>query len=97
MREFTKKPFDKSKSRTARPPRRDGGAGKAARLAKFQIPKGTKIDYKNLPFLQRYLTDRGKIVSRRFSGISARDQRALATAVRRARFLGLVQVGVRRK
>jgi len=69
--------------------RRRGG-GKPAR---FYSIKGEKIDYKNLSFLQRYLTDRGKILSRRFTGISAGEQRELTAAIKNARFLGLLPVG----
>ena len=58
-----------------------------------QIPKGTKIDYKNIALLQKYLTERGKILSRRFTSISAKEQRDLAEAIKRARFLGLLSVG----
>lgn len=61
--------------------------------AKYQIPKDTKIDYKNLNLLQRYLNDRGKIVARRISGVSAKDQRQIVQAIKRARFLALVQTG----
>ena len=60
---------------------------------RFIIPLGTKIDYKNLTFLQRYLNDRGKIMPRRISGISSKEQRQLSNAIKRARFLGLLPVG----
>jgi len=86
--------------RTFKGRERDRDAGLASRLARssrYQIPEGTKIDYKNLPLVQKYVTDRGKIVSRRISGISAKQQRAIATAVKRARFLGLLHVGVRKR
>ena len=62
-------------------------------LAKFQIPKGVEIDYKNLSLLQKYLTERGKLIPRRISGITAKEQRRLATAVKRARFLALLTTG----
>jgi len=60
---------------------------------RFQLPEGTVIDYKNIALLQKFLTERGKLVSRRITGISAIQQRRLAEAVRRARFLGLVSPG----
>lgn len=69
--------------------RRRGG-GKPAR---FYTIKDEKIEYKNLSFLQKYLTDRGKILSRRFTGISAGEQRKLTVAIKHARFLGLLPVG----
>ena len=62
-------------------------------LIRYQMPKGTNIEYKNLPLLQRFLTDRGKIVPQRISGISARDQRKLSKAIKEARFLALLPSG----
>jgi len=47
-------------------------------------------DYKDYKILARYVTERGKIVPRRLSGVSAKKQRKLATAVKRARYLGLL-------
>lgn len=67
------------------------------KLIKFTLPKDTKIEYKNLSLLQRYITERGKIVSRRLSGISAKEQRAMSLAIKRARFLGLLSVGSSKK
>ena len=53
------------------------------------------VDYKNSPdelvkMLGHYITERGKIIPSRISGTSAKDQRALATAIKRARHLGLM-------
>ena len=62
-------------------------------LAKFQLPKDTKIEYRNLALLQKFLTDRGKIVPRRISGVSAREQRVLGSEIKKARFLGLLSTG----
>ena len=64
---------------------------------RFQIPKGTIFDYKNFQLLQKFLNDRGKIISRRITGVSAKQQRQLTVAVKRARFLALLDSqGVRR-
>ena len=80
---------------SARPDgRRSAGGYRPSRMA---IPKGTDIDYKNIAFLQKCLTERGKIVSRRLTSASASQQRLIATAVRRARFLGLLPVGSSRR
>lgn len=67
------------------------------RIPRFQLPAGTKIDYKNLAILQKYVTDRGKIVSRRLSSLSAKRQRELTVAIKRAKFLGLLTVGIRKR
>ena len=48
------------------------------------------IDYKDQPRLARYITERGKILPRRISGMCARHQRQLGTAIKRARYLALV-------
>jgi small subunit ribosomal protein S18 len=48
------------------------------------------IDYKNVDLLKRFITDEGKIRPRRQTGTCARHQRALATAIKRARHLALL-------
>ncbi|OGI91611.1 30S ribosomal protein S18 [Candidatus Nomurabacteria bacterium RIFCSPLOWO2_01_FULL_46_18] len=48
------------------------------------------IDYKDIEILSRFLNPSGKIQSRRKSGVTAGNQRTLAQAVKRARFLGLL-------
>jgi small subunit ribosomal protein S18 len=48
------------------------------------------IDYKDDKLLSRFLTERGKILPRRLSGISARHQRQLSVAIKRARYLALL-------
>ena len=48
------------------------------------------IDYKDIEILKKFLNPSGKIVSHKRSGITAKNQRALASAVKRARFLGLL-------
>ena len=48
------------------------------------------IDYKDDRTLGRFITDQGKILPSRLSGVCARHQRQLATAIKRARFLSLI-------
>ena len=48
------------------------------------------IDYKDEKSLQRFLSERGKILPARLSGITARHQRQLSTAIKRARVLALI-------
>lgn len=50
----------------------------------------SKLDYKDEHLLNRFITDRGKILPRRATGMCSRHQRQLATAVKRARYLALV-------
>jgi small subunit ribosomal protein S18 len=48
------------------------------------------IDFKDEKMLQRFLTERGKILPARLSGITARHQRQLSVAIKRARYLALL-------
>jgi len=56
----------------------------------FTGPNAPKIDYKDPRTLARYLSERGKIMPARLSGVSAKNQRKLALAIKRARFLALM-------
>lgn len=47
-------------------------------------------DYKDIKIISRYITERGKIVPRRLSGVSSKNQRRLAIAIKRARHLALL-------
>ena len=49
-----------------------------------------KIDYQDVKLLQRFLSERGKIVPSRITAVSTKKQRDLAQAIKRARFLGLL-------
>ncbi len=48
------------------------------------------VDYKDDRTLQRFITDRGKILPRRISGSCARHQRQIGTAIKRARHIALL-------
>jgi small subunit ribosomal protein S18 len=48
------------------------------------------IDYKDLDTLYRFITERGKILPRRITGVSATNQRKLVNAIKRARYMALV-------
>lgn len=56
----------------------------------FSGPDGIKIDYKDVKLLQRFITEKGKIIPSRISAVSVKHQRALAQAIKRARFLALL-------
>jgi small subunit ribosomal protein S18 len=56
----------------------------------FTGPNAPKIDYKDVRMLQRYISERGKIIPARISAVSTKKQRLLAIAIKRARFLGLL-------
>jgi len=56
----------------------------------FCQDKVSEIDYKDIKKLQRYLTERGKILPRRVTGNCAKHQRALTVAIKRARIIALL-------
>ena len=56
----------------------------------FSGANAPKIDYKDTKLLSRYISERGKIVPSRITAVSAKKQRELAQAIKRARFLGLL-------
>jgi small subunit ribosomal protein S18 len=56
----------------------------------FSGDNAPKIDYKDTKLLQRYISERGKIVPARISAVSNLKQRELAIAIKRSRFLGLL-------
>lgn len=56
----------------------------------FSGDNGLTIDYKDIKLLQRYVSERGKIVPSRITAVTAKKQRELAKAIKRARFLGLL-------
>ena len=56
----------------------------------FTGENAPKIDYKDVKLLQRYISERGKIVPSRITAVSLKKQRELARAIKRARFLALL-------
>ncbi len=71
--------------------RNNRGAKRPRRkVCAFCVDKVSTIDYKDVAKLRRYLSERGKIVPRRVTGTCARHQRALTTAIKRARHIALL-------
>ena len=60
------------------------------KVCPFSGGNAPQIDYKDTKLLQRYISERGKIVPSRISAVSAKKQRELATAIKRSRFLALM-------
>ncbi|WP_462137553.1 30S ribosomal protein S18 [Candidatus Mycalebacterium sp.] len=52
--------------------------------------EGKRIDYKDTELLLQFITERKKIISRRGTGLNAKEQRRVATAIKRARFMALI-------
>jgi small subunit ribosomal protein S18 len=48
------------------------------------------VDWKDVDYLRQFIPERGKIMPRRISGITAKDQRRLATAIKRARMMAIL-------
>jgi small subunit ribosomal protein S18 len=67
-----------------------GGGFRRRKFCKFCADTSLKIDYKDPDTLRHYVTERYKIVPARVTGTCARHQRALTTAVKRARILALL-------
>ncbi|OYX32806.1 MAG: 30S ribosomal protein S18 [Caulobacterales bacterium 32-69-10] len=72
-----------------------GGGGRRPffrrrKVCPFSGAGAPKIDYKDVKLLQRYVSERGKIVPSRITAVSAKKQRELARAIKRARFLALL-------
>ena len=61
----------------------------------FSGANAPKIDYKDVKLLQRFVSERGKIVPSRITAVAAKRQRELAQAIKRARFLGLLPYVIR--
>jgi small subunit ribosomal protein S18 len=61
----------------------------------FSGPSAPMIDFRDVRLLQRFLTERGKIVPSRISAVSAKKQRLLAQAIKRARHIGLLPYIIR--
>ena len=61
----------------------------------FSGPNAPRIDYKDVKLLQRYISERGKIVPSRITAVSLKKQRELAQAIKRARFLALLPYVIR--
>lgn len=83
MRGLKKESFDKRRSSTF--PRE-----MTKKFCRFCKDRVKEIDYKDLSRLQRFVTDKGKILSRRISGNCARHQRKISEGIKRARFLALL-------
>jgi len=54
------------------------------------IKPGDQIDYKDVDLLKKFITERGKILPRRLTGLTAQQQRDLTNAVKRARIVALL-------
>lgn len=98
---FQKKPFQKGVSDRKFDKKSDRKFDRKPRSSRTRVPAikyklaaDAKIDYKDFNLLQKYITERGKILSRRITGLSAKQQRELTRAIKKARFLSLFNPAV---
>ena len=89
---------DTTATRDAKTPGTPAGSGGGGRrpfnrrrkTCPFSGEGAPKIDYKDVKLLQRYISERGKIVPSRITAVSQIKQRELAKAIKRARYLALL-------
>ena len=72
-----------------------GGQRRGSKFGRFgpkrpEVRPTEPLDYKNIPYLAKFLTPNGKIQSRKRTGFGGQNQRMLAQAIKHARFLGLM-------
>lgn len=60
------------------------------KVCAFCLDKATEIDYKDTAKLKKFVTEKGKILPRRMTGVCAKHQRLLASAIKRARLVALL-------
>jgi len=80
----------RSEQREERKPFNRRGRNKRRKVCYFTVNKITYIDYKDVDTLKKFISERGKILPRRVTGTSAKYQRMLTTAIKRARQLALL-------
>ena len=68
--------------------------GRRRKVCPFSGDKAPAIDYKDVKLLQRYVSEKGKIVPARITAVSQKKQRRLAQAIKRARILALLPFAV---
>ena len=66
------------------------GSFRRTKSCPFSGKNALTIDYKDVRLLSHYISERGKMIPRRITGVSAKKQRELRQAIQRARFLALI-------
>lgn len=62
-------------------------------VQRLVLEEGDVLEYKNLDLLKKFLNERGKLLPRRLTGVTAKQQRDVGQAVKRARYLALLPSG----
>lgn len=97
------KPKTETRPVTSRPPHRTNGRPKPGprgayqgshifkkKYCKFCKDKKLTVHYRNVDILERFITDRGKILPRRITGTCSKHQRHISLSIKRARLLALL-------
>ena len=79
-----------SEDRNDRAARRPRGHKPRRKVCQFCVDKIAHIDYKDIGRLRKFTSERGKILPRRMTGVCAKHQRQLSTAIKRARAIALL-------
>lgn len=77
-------------SRDNRDRKKSYGGNRRRKVCQFCADKTEDIDYKDVETLKKYVTERGKILPKRITGTCAIHQRAVTTAIKRARIVALL-------
>ena len=80
----------KNKFKTKKEEKSNSPFDKGRKFCPFSQPNSPIIDYKDIRLLSRYITEKGKIVPSRITGVSRKKQKELSKAIKRARFLSLL-------
>ena len=75
---------------TRKPRRSNGDTSRRRKRCPFIAAGFKEIDYKDTETLKKFITDRGKILPRRITGVSAYFQRQLAQAIKQSRYVALL-------
>ena len=70
----------------------DLGVRRRKKLDPFEEDSSIKIDYKDPRLLQRFMSERGRVLPRRMTGLSAYNQRQVTRAIKRAQNLALLPI-----
>ena len=80
----------RNKSKSRREERSNSPFENKRKFCPFSQPGSPIIDYKDIRLLSRYVTEKGKIIPSRITGVSRKKQKELSKAIKRARFLSLM-------
>ena len=80
----------KNKTKSRREERSNSPFENKRKFCPFSQPGSPIIDYKDIRLLSRYVTEKGKIIPSRITGVSRKKQKELSKAIKRARFLSLM-------